>query len=203
MSSPKKFVIQMSGAPGSGKSTISTMLARYIDGIVINHDLIRSFFLENDNIFSQSAKLAYSLQWTLAEDMVKQGKSVIIDSPCNYQEILDNGTALAQKYGYEYRYIRCKVDDIDVLDQRLQKRIPMRCQRTGIQRPSPDIHHKEDPAALFKKWMEYPIRPAEDIIVVDSTLGPDECLKQILEEFKLQNDVPSNIQDETGASALF
>jgi hypothetical protein len=64
--------------------------------VVINHDLIKSFFLENDNYFDQSTKLTYYFQWILAED---------IDSTCNYEKTLDQGTALARQYGYNYGYV--------------------------------------------------------------------------------------------------
>lgn len=90
--SSQKFLIQMSGAPGSGKSTLANLLAKSINGVVINHDLIKSFFLENDNDFEQAAKLAYRLDRVLAEDLMKQGRNVIIDSVCNYEEVLEAGT---------------------------------------------------------------------------------------------------------------
>lgn len=94
MHQPGKMLVQMSGAPGSGKSTVANLLARSIDGIVIDHDRIRSFLLDEHVPFAQSAKLAYRFQWTLAEDMIKQGRTVIIDSTCNYAETLDQGIAL-------------------------------------------------------------------------------------------------------------
>lgn len=53
-----KLLIQMSGAPGSGKSTLASLLAQSIDAVVINHDLVKSFFLEISIFFDQSAKLA-------------------------------------------------------------------------------------------------------------------------------------------------
>src|ERR1700742_1515168 len=135
MHPPRKLLIQMSGAPGSGKSTVANLLAQSIDGVIIDHDLIKSFFLENDIVdivFAQSGKLAYRFQWVLAEDMIKQGRNVIIDSTCNYKDTLDQGTTLAQQYGYDYRYVECRVDDIDLLDRRLCNRVPLRSQRTGV-----------------------------------------------------------------------
>ena len=137
MHSPFKLIIQMSGAPGSGKSSIANLLAQseLINAVVINHDLIKSFFLELDMSLDQAAKLAYRLDWTLAEDMIKQGRSVIIDSVCNYNELINDGIALARKYGYDYKYIECKVGDIDLLDRRLQTRTSLRSQRTGVNRP--------------------------------------------------------------------
>lgn len=45
-----------------------------------------------------------------------------MDSPCNFREIPEHGTALAQRYGYEYWYVERKVEDIEVLEARLRKR---------------------------------------------------------------------------------
>jgi predicted kinase len=182
---PRKLLIQMSGSPGSGKSTVAKLLAQSIDGVVINHDLIKSFFLENEMSFDQSAKLAYSLDWRLAEDMIKQGRSVIIDSVCNYPEVLDRGTALAQQYGYDYKYVECRVDNLDLLDRRLQNRVSLRSQRTGVNHPPPDVNgarQSQDYRAVFKRWIENPSHPAGIAIIVDSTGSPEECLDYILKQ---------------------
>lgn len=67
--------------------------------------------------------------------MAQQGLNVIIDSTCNFQEVLDQGSALAKQYGFTYWYVECKVEDIDLLDKRLRTRTPIRSQRTGIEGP--------------------------------------------------------------------
>lgn len=180
-----KLLIQMSGAPGSGKSTLANLLGQSIDGIVINHDLIKTFFLGNGESFDLAGKQAYRFQWVLTEDMIKQGRSVIIDSTCNYKETLDQGTMLAQKYGYDYKYVECRVNDIDLLDERLQNRDSLRSQRKGVNRPPLDVssaHHNSNHRALFKRWIENPCRPARDTIIVDSTESPEKCLEHVLKQ---------------------
>lgn len=80
----------MSGAPGSGKGTIGKLLGPLIDAVIIDHDILKSSLLEDNIIsFEQAAKFAYRLDWTFADAMMEQGRSVIIDSACNYQEIVD------------------------------------------------------------------------------------------------------------------
>ncbi|KAF3901470.1 hypothetical protein ABW21_db0208682 [Orbilia brochopaga] len=182
-----RVLIQMSGAPGSGKSTTARLLAGSIDrSLVIDHDLLRSFFLDNGLSFEQSAKLAYNLGWTLAEDMLKQGYNVVMDSTCNFQEILDNGAALALKYGHTYRYVECRVDDIDLLDQRLSTRVSSRSQRSGVNCPPPDVSSgpssEEASRALFRKWIEEPCRPPNGAIIVDSVQPPKDWLDSILKK---------------------
>ena len=181
MDPSRKTLVQMSGAPGSGKSTTAHLLVKSLNGVVVNHDLIRSFFLDSDISPSQSAKLTYRFQWVLAEDMIKQGRSVIMDSTCNFKETLDDGMSLAQRYGYVYKYVECRINDIDLLDQRLRSREPMRSQRTGVELPPSDVtEDDQDQHAIFKNWIENPCRPVGDLIVVDSTQSPEDSLHYIM-----------------------
>ena len=181
--------IQMSGAPGSGKSTLARLLRQSIGGVVIDHDVFRSTLLEYDDMaFDQVAKRAYSLQWAFAEDVLKQGLNVVIDSPCNYQEGLDQGSALAEKYEYAYWYVECKVEDLDLLDQRLRLRVPMRSQRTAIDSPpagASSARIGEPSRGLFEKWVKNPCRPDRNTIVVDSTNNAEANRDQILEHLSL------------------
>ncbi|KAK4068626.1 uncharacterized protein Triagg1_7274 [Trichoderma aggressivum f. europaeum] len=187
MPKPRNLFIQMSGAPGSGKSTIAAQLGRRINGVVIDHDVFRSSLIETGIPFEQAAKCAYRLQWAQAQHIIKQGLSVIVDSTCNYQDILDCGSALANQHYYTYWYIECRVQDIDLLDERLRTRDPMTSQRTGVDRPpaaaAESDHAAQDSRALFKKWIESPFRPKDNVLIVDSTRSPDilrdEILKQI------------------------
>jgi predicted kinase len=189
---PQNLFIQMSGAPGSGKSTIARLLRSSIGGVVIDHDVLRSSLLEGSIPFDQAAKHAYQLQWAVAHDVMKQGLSVIIDSTCNFQEVLGRGTALARQHSYTYWYVERKVQDIDLLDQRLRTRDPMTSQRTGVDCPPVAAHgarpsKDSDSHALFKKWMwiEHPFRPKDNVIIVNSTDDPemlrDYILKQIVD----------------------
>ncbi|KAK2592214.1 hypothetical protein QQS21_010102 [Conoideocrella luteorostrata] len=181
-----KLFIQMSGAPGSGKSTLARLLRPPIDGVVIDHDVLRSSLLEQGAMpFDDAAKLAYGAQWKLAEDLMKQGLSVIVDSTCNYPEVLAQGSALAAQHGYAYWYVECSVRDVGLLDHRLRSRPnPMPSQRSAIDRPpaaAAAARAGEDPHALFAKWTKSPCRPAENAIVVDAT-GEKEMLRDCILE---------------------
>jgi predicted kinase len=194
MEPPRRLLIQMSGAPGSGKSTLASLLSRDLNGIVVDHDLIRSFFLSSSIPFTQSAQLSYRFQWILAEDMLKQQRSVIIDSTCNYDETLDQGMALAEKFGVEYKYVECRVDDVDVLDRRLKGRVPMRSQRTDVCSPPRDLNaagSEADEREKFKRWIDHPCRPESGAIFVNSTKSPEECLACILAEIVPSTDAQS------------
>ncbi|KAI1359869.1 P-loop containing nucleoside triphosphate hydrolase protein [Xylaria arbuscula] len=181
---PTKLFIQMSGVPGSGKSTLARQLRPAINGVIIDHDVLRSSLLESGLLqFDQAAKQAYLLQWAIARDVMKQGLSVIIDSTCNYDEVLSEGSALAAQHGYEYWYIECKVQDIDLLDQRLRARNPMASQRTSVDMPPAAARSARvgvDSRALFMKWIDNPARPKDNVITVDSQKNSEDICNQVL-----------------------
>ncbi|KAL1882290.1 hypothetical protein Daus18300_000776 [Diaporthe australafricana] len=194
METPRKVLIQMSGAPGSGKSTLANLLARHgsINGVVVNHDLIKSFFLDNGNSFQKSAELTYSLQWVLTGDLLRQGQNVIVDSTCNHRGTLDQGTALAQQHDYDYTYVECKMSasDINLLEERLRDRVALRSQRTSVHAQPTDMDgaHRSssgDALALYKTWIESPVRPTSNIIIVDSTSSPEDCMNDTLKQMGL------------------
>ncbi|KAI2607460.1 uncharacterized protein GGS25DRAFT_495947 [Hypoxylon fragiforme] len=58
-----KLFIQLSGAVGSGKSTIARSIAGLIGGVAIGHDVLRSNSLESGISFHEAAQHhAYQLQ---------------------------------------------------------------------------------------------------------------------------------------------
>ena len=109
-----------------------------------------------------------------------------------------------------YVYVECRVTDIEVLERRLTERIPMRSQRSGVERGPADATEgegEEDGQKLFERWIEYPCRPEKGGIVVDSTKSPEECLGFVLERIEAltsaqQGDcgtLSPRIQDEEAA----
>lgn len=197
----RKLLIQMSGAPGSGKSTLANLLAQHssINAVVINHDLVKSFFLDNGITFQKSAELTYGLQWVLASDLLRQGHNVIVDSTCNFQETLDQGIALARQHGYEYAYIECvmSISDIDLLKKRLSDRVALRSQRTSAEAEPRDVDSAhgsncDDALGRYKKWIESPVRPASGpLVAVDSTRSPGDCLSSALKQLGLSAEAPT------------
>ncbi|KFY55366.1 hypothetical protein V497_07009 [Pseudogymnoascus sp. VKM F-4516 (FW-969)] len=180
---PPLYIIQLSGPPGSGKSTIARSLAPHLNAVVINHDLLKSFFLSLSHPFDESAKLAYRLDWVLAADLLAQGRSVIVDSVCNYAELFEKGEEVAAECGARYRFVRCKVGDVEVLERRLRGRVAMRSQRTGIEKPPVDAGGGgEDHREVLRRKMENPVQPASGVIVVDSSGSTEECVQEILRQ---------------------
>ncbi|MCJ1349737.1 hypothetical protein MMC31_007978 [Peltigera leucophlebia] len=79
---------------------------------------------------------------------------------------------------------KCKVDDVDLLDERLRNRVPLTSQQTGLDRHPPDAsgaRNSEDSRVLFKRWIESPCRPDCNAIVIDSTGSLEKRRDYILE----------------------
>ena len=125
------FFIQMSGFPGSGKSTLSRQIAKRTGAVLIDHDIVKSALLEAiegeiDN--SLAGKISYNIDWSLIEFHLSQGHDVIFDSPCLYDELVRKGTNLSTKYNATYKYVECYIDDVKEVNFRLNNRERMTSQ---------------------------------------------------------------------------
>ncbi|MFC4682971.1 MULTISPECIES: AAA family ATPase [unclassified Exiguobacterium] len=120
------FFLQMSGFPGSGKSTLSREIARRLDAVIVDHDVTKTALLELTAQHSLDPELAgrvaYDLDWALVEFHLSLGRNVILDSPCLYGVMIDRGLAMTANSGATYRYVECLVDDVDEINRRLRER---------------------------------------------------------------------------------
>lgn len=93
------FFIQMSGFPGSGKSTLSRQIAEKIGAVIVDHDIVKTALITSFEEIPIEKKLvgkiAYNVDWSLVEFHLSQGLNVVLDSPCLYR----NG-------GSRYRFIK-------------------------------------------------------------------------------------------------
>jgi adenylate kinase family enzyme len=125
------FFIQMSGSPGSGKSTLSRQIAKQTGAVLIDHDIVKSALLEaieSDIDNSLAGKISYNIDWSLIEFHLSQGRDVILDSPCLYDELVNKGTNLSNKYNAKYKYVECYIDDLKEINFRLKNRERMASQ---------------------------------------------------------------------------
>ncbi|WP_423410568.1 AAA family ATPase [Heyndrickxia sp. MSNUG] len=131
------FFVQMSGFPGSGKSTLARNISKLTGALIIDHDIVKSALVHTLNEAPIDPKLAgkisYNIDWSLIDFHLAQGQSVIFDSPCLYEEMVEKGTQLAEKYGASYKYVECYLDDMEEINLRLKNRERMISQIEEIQ----------------------------------------------------------------------
>ena len=116
------FLLQMAGAPGSGKSALARLIGRCTTAVVLDKDVLKTAALEGGAEESLAARVAYEAFFALADHLLGQGRSVILDSPSYYETIPSKGAAIAERRGLPYYFIECICPDSEVLARRLRDR---------------------------------------------------------------------------------
>lgn len=174
---PQCFV-QMSGIPGSGKTAIARRLGTAISAFVLDHDDTKSALLSCGIDEVSAGRGSYETLKVLSQSLVKQGKSVIIDSPCLYKQLLNHGLDLAEAEGIKYGYIECCLDDEDVLQRRLTTRPKMPSQVGSLDdtivRDGKNVLVRD----LFRSWARDMQRPPRNYLAIDTKQPIDVCVEQ-------------------------
>ncbi|GAB3929544.1 AAA family ATPase [Kribbella albertanoniae] len=174
------FLLQMSGVPGAGKTTLAKELARVVGAVRLDHDVVKSGLLEAGITVEQSGRASYEVLYALARDALGGGSCVIIDSPCFWPRILAEGQAMAKEHGAAYKYIECKTADLSLVDSRLRTRKRLRSQRLSIDTPPVDHQSTPGEAERFARWADGMQRPDSDYLVVDTATPVSEYLPTAL-----------------------
>ena len=173
----------MSGVPGSGKSTIAHAIHCRTDAIVLDMDVCKSAALESGVDLDTSGRVAYMTLWALARSLLAQSFSVILDSPCRFQWILDAGLRIAQDTGARYRYVECITEDIVEIRRRLQSRTPFRGQFRDIDNLPASLEDGLETLSgeeRFRYWMRNMKRPSHSYLALDTSRPVAECLLEVM-----------------------
>ncbi|HHL3301669.1 TPA: AAA family ATPase [Bacillus cereus] len=157
------FFLQMSGFPGSGKSTVSKYIGELTGAIIVDHDVLKSAMLKSLEVKGIESTivggLAYDAEWALIDSYLEQGHSVILDSPCLYEGMVEKGIKLSNKHGVKYKYIECYLNDMEEINMRLQTRKRLVSQI-----------EKVESEVVFKKWLDGSKRPLNsEYLIVNSS----------------------------------
>ncbi|OIU68581.1 AAA family ATPase [Rossellomorea aquimaris] len=169
------FFLQMSGFPGSGKSALAREIAGRTGAVVIDHDVTKTALLETPEGAGMDGKtsgsISYHIDWSIIESILSQERNVIFDSPCLYQEMIIKGTNLARKYRASYKYVKCFLDDFDLINERLKNR----------ERKISQIREVKSLEG-FKKTLENSKKPeGHRYLVVDTSMGLDTYIDEVME----------------------
>lgn len=175
----QRVFVQMSGAPGAGKTTIAHAVAQRIGAVVIDHDVTKSALLRADVPVATAGYASYRVLDAVARHLLYQGFSVIFDSPCFYVELLNRGQQLAEEAGVIYRYVECVLTDLDELDRRLRTRTRLPSQVAGVYEPPTAGSGKlQIDATIFQDWIMNMKRPENGHLTLDTARPLALCIEQ-------------------------
>lgn len=123
------FLLQMAGAPGSGKSALARLIGARTGAVVLDKDVLKTAALEAGVQDDQRAgAIAYEACFSLADHLLGQDLSVVLDSPSFFDSIPAKGAAIASARHVPYYFIECLCPDYEEHARRLHERSRMRSQ---------------------------------------------------------------------------
>ncbi|MEV6415450.1 ATP-binding protein [Kribbella sp. NPDC051718] len=173
------FLLQMSGVPGSGKSTVAAHVVEAFSAVAVDYDVIKSAVLDAGFDLASSTKAAYEVMYAQARHVLTQGHPVIMDSPCFWPRIVTEGIQIASHHDATYKYIECQLDDLNLLDERLHRRPSLRSHRRGVDHPPVDLGDDlVDGEAFYRDSTTRVQRPPNNYL----QLGMHRPLAEVLSE---------------------
>lgn len=113
----------MAGLPGTGKSTIASVLGNRLGLAVISVDPIESAILSAGISADEPTGLAaYLVAEAIAEDALANGQSIIVDAVNAVLPAREQWTGLAKKHGEQLRFLEVVCSDPAVHRARLEER---------------------------------------------------------------------------------
>jgi predicted kinase len=111
-------LIALKGQPGCGKSTIGAALSRELGWPIVDKDDIQYAL---DQHLTSSDGPAYEIMLRVARTQLRQGISVILDSPF-WKQTYDNARALADEQGAQLVVLECHCGDEAEWRRRIEAR---------------------------------------------------------------------------------
>lgn len=161
-----RWLVAFKGFPGSGKSTLARAVGHELGWPLIDKDDVKDLL---DGQTPEAGALAYNIMFNVARRQLRQGLSVICDSPLTSRTGYEHVACIATEAGVSLAVVECRCPDMTVWRRRIEAR-----QALGL-----PPHHKTDWASLQDHLRtatiesDYPI--AHPYIMVD-TVEPVSAL---------------------------
>lgn len=163
------MLVQLSGVPGSGKSSLARGIARATDFVIVDTDVLKSALIDGGVPVASAGRPTYLAALRLSGDLLAQGRGVVIDSPCRYRALLDAGRAVAQDAGVRYGFIELWAEEVSVLLPRLDQRFPLISQIASATDPVPGTEWEFGTAeTTLQAWQSQLIHPDHDWVRLDA-----------------------------------
>ena len=163
----RRFLLQMAGDSGTGKSTLARAIGRATGAVVLDKDVLQTALLD-DGASAASNGLAYATMFALARSLLAQHHSVILDSPAYFPSIRERGLDIAEGGGAVYRLIESCCPDETEHEQRLATRESLRSQPVSL---AEAVSARSRPGIVAL---------SEPHLVVDTRRPLDVCLAEAL-----------------------
>jgi predicted kinase len=115
------MLILITGLPGTGKSTFALALAKSIDSQYISSDQIREQLGLRGHYDPDSKNQVYQAILSLAQEHLKKGKTVIIDSTLYLKRLRVPFAKLVDRLGVPIEIIEVRADE-DTVKERIAKK---------------------------------------------------------------------------------
>lgn len=163
------FLLQMAGVPGSGKSTLAEKIRRSTNSIILDRDVIKSSMLNAGIKDPLLTDTSYLIIFDLTEYYLNKGLDVIIDTSCYLEKTLEKGLKLSKKYGADYKYIECRVDNYAHIEKRIINRISLASQL------------QESNLEKYNSLLDKSLKPEnKDILIVNTSSKESYNMEDIL-----------------------
>jgi predicted kinase len=160
----------MAGESGAGKSTLARAVGEATGAVVLDKDLIYGPLIEEGVLKLGMGGPSYAVLFALAESILAQGFSVVVDSGAFWTPIIERGQAVSASAGVRYHIVACRCADAEEQERRLTT-------RTGeVSQPR---SRAELLTALSRPGVLLTV--SEPHLDVDTTEPLDVCVRQVLE----------------------
>lgn len=104
-------LVLLAGPVGAGKTTLALALSRALGWPTVDKDTLKSPLLEAGVPEAIAGRASYDLLFAVGGDLlIRQGCSVILDSPAGYPAVVRRAEALAGEAGAALRVVLCLAD---------------------------------------------------------------------------------------------
>jgi predicted kinase len=160
-------LIEFSGLPGTGKSTLAQHLARQLGAVLLRIDEIEGAMRRNGLTPEQTGITAYSVAHDVGASHLRRGLTVIADAVSGVEEARSGWRELARSTGSRHLVIETRCADLAEHRRRIVERV------------------SDLPGWVYPSWEQVDERRREyqprtdDRLVVDTDRPVDVCHREV------------------------